>query len=76
MVKRVVASALWFFSVGWAYALVAYFTGLPADGGLVVGALVAAFVFLDPTGFFWGSKSRASSATRPADGLGATGSSR
>ena len=54
MIKRLVAAPLWFISVGWAYALAAYFLGLPADGGVIVGALAAAFVFIDPTGAFWG----------------------
>jgi len=32
------------------YGLAAYFLGLPDSGGAVVGALMAAFVFMDPTG--------------------------
>jgi hypothetical protein len=65
MIKRLVAAPLWFIAMGWGYALAAYFFGLPADGGLIVGALAAAFVFIDPTGALWGSKTRASSANKP-----------
>ena len=76
MVKRLVAAPLWFFSMGWAYALAAYIFGLPSDGGIIVGTVAAALVFFDPTGAFWGSKTRASSSTGSPDGLGATASSR
>ena len=67
MVKRLVAAPLWFFTMWWGYAILAYFTGLPEEGGAIVGALVAAFVFMDPTGAIWGTKTRASSANRLVD---------
>src|SRR4051794_18224916 len=43
-------AALWFVSTWMTYGLAAYFLGLPDSGGAVVGALMAAFVFMDPTG--------------------------
>jgi hypothetical protein len=76
MLKRVVAVPLWIYATWWGYAIVTFHLGLPAEGGIVVGALVAAFVFLDPTGAFWGPKSRASSHTRPAAGFEANASTR
>jgi hypothetical protein len=60
----------------WAYAIAAYFLGLPAGGGAIVGALAAALVVMDPTGAFWGPKTGISSPARPAESLGATVSSR
>jgi hypothetical protein len=53
MLKRIVAIPLWFVSVWLMYGLVAYFVGLPDRGGAVLGVLVAALVWLDPTGAFW-----------------------
>jgi hypothetical protein len=50
MVRRIALAALWFVSAWMTYGLVAYFLGLPDRGGAVVGALLAAFVFMDPTG--------------------------
>jgi hypothetical protein len=76
MLKRVVGVPLWFYATWWGYAIVTFHLGLPTEGGIVVGALVAAFVFLDPTGAFWGSKSRASSSARPAAVLEANASTR
>ena len=69
---RIVAIPLWFVSVWFAYGLVAYFLGLPADGGAVIGALAAAFVAMDPTGAFWGTGSRETAETGSADALGLT----
>lgn len=54
MVKRIAAVPLWFVSIWVTYGLVAYFTGLPENAGAILGALAAAFVFMDPTGVFWG----------------------
>ena len=76
MVKRLVAAPLWFLTMWWAYAIAAYFLGLPAGGGVIVGALAAAFVFMDPTGVFWGPKTRRSTPARSTEGLGATASTR
>jgi len=55
MVKRIAAVPLWFVSIWLMYGLVAYFTGLPENAGAILGALTAAFVFMDPTGIFWGA---------------------
>ena len=57
MAKRLVAMPLWFVSIWLMYGLVAYFLDMPDRGGAVLGALVAAFVWLDPTGAFWGRNS-------------------
>jgi hypothetical protein len=54
MVKRLVATPLWFVSVWLMYGLVAYFLGLPDTGGAILGALAAGLVCMDPTGAFWG----------------------
>jgi hypothetical protein len=58
MLKRAVAATAWFVSTWWVYALFASFLALPAGAGLVIGALLAAFVLLDPIGVFWGSRKR------------------
>ena len=73
---RIVAIPLWFISVWFAYGLVAYFLGVPADGGAVIGALAAAFVALDPTGAFWGARKRETAKTTNADALGLTSPTR
>ena len=69
MHKRVVAVPLWFVSVWMMYGLVAYFAGLPSDGGAVLGALSAAFVWMDPTGALWGGRPRPSVSGRQSDVL-------
>jgi hypothetical protein len=58
MVKRLVTVPLWFISIWMMYGLAAYFLGLPDTGGAILGALVATFVCLDPTGAFFGTKVR------------------
>jgi hypothetical protein len=71
MLKRVVAVPLWFISIWFAFGLAVYPLGLPADGGAVLGALLAALVWMDPTGAFWGPKRGGQNAARAA-GLGTT----
>jgi hypothetical protein len=69
MVKRIAAVPLWFVSIWLMYGLVAYFTGLPENAGAILGALTAAFVFMDPTGIFWGATERVrpiAISTKPA----------
>ncbi len=73
---RFLAIPLWFVSVWFAYGLIAYFLGLPADGGAVIGALAAAFVALDPTGAFWGTRTRETAKSSNADALGLTAPTR
>jgi hypothetical protein len=76
MLKRAVAAAFWFVPTWWAYAIIAQFLGLPAEGGVVLGALVAAFVAMDPTGVLWGPRKRdVTGASRP-DALGLTAPTR
>lgn len=65
MLKRILAAPLWFVSIWLMYGLVAYFLGLPDRGGAILGALIAAMVYLDPTGAFWGG-SAASTRRNPA----------
>ena len=67
MVKRIVAVPLWFISVWLMYGLVAYFAGMPSDGGVILGSLAAAFVWMDPTGALWGERSNSSTSGRRAD---------
>jgi hypothetical protein len=69
MLKRISAIPLWFVSIWFIYGLVAYFTGLPENAGAILGALAAAFVFMDPTGVFWGATEPAPLASRTAPGL-------
>ena len=76
MFKRSVAAAAWFVSTWWAYSLIAYSLGVPADGGAVIGALAAAFVALDPTGAIWGARRRETATTSNADALGLTSPTR
>ena len=53
MNKRNVATILWFFA-GWvASGSVLAMSGLPADLGAVVGAVVAGMVHWDPAGWIW-----------------------
>jgi hypothetical protein len=59
MLRRIGLAALWFVSTWMTYGLAAYFLGLPDSGGAVVGALLAAFVFMDPTGQFGTRSGRA-----------------
>jgi hypothetical protein len=48
MVKQVVTSFLWFFTVAWGWNYVALVTGLPMIIGMALGAAAAAFVWFDP----------------------------
>jgi hypothetical protein len=66
MVKRIAAVPLWFVSIWLTYGLVAYFTGLPESAGAILGAMTAAFVFMDPTGIFWRATEPAQTTTGAA----------
>ena len=74
--KRLVAVPLWFISIWLAYGLVAYFVGISHEGGAVLGALLAAFVWVDPTGAFWGPRDRATQTVNATTGLGAAAPTR
>jgi hypothetical protein len=76
MDKRLVAAPLWFISIWLAYGLVAYFLGIPHEGGAVLGALLAAFVWMDPTGAIWGAPKRTAQSSSPATSLGAAAPTR
>lgn len=68
MIKRTAVAFFWFLSVWLTYGLVAYFVGLPDVAGGILGSLVAAFVFMDPTGAIWGSADSSRQAIKPARG--------
>ena len=72
MVRRTALAALWFVSTWLAYGLVAYFLGVPDTGGAVIGALIAALVWIDPTGALWSGKARATSPRDRASSLDPT----
>jgi hypothetical protein len=76
MDKRLVAAPLWFISIWLAYGLLAYFLGISHQGGAVLGALLAAFVWMDPTGAFWGPKRRSARTASRAANLGASAPTR
>lgn len=71
MTKRLVAAVLWFLSIWFAVGLVGDLMGRPTDVGAVLGALIAGFVWMDPTGALWGPKTPARSRSGRTDGLGA-----
>ena len=66
MVKRIVAAPLWFLAVWTVYSLVAYVLGVPFGGGAILGALVAAFIVIDPTGAIWTRRSLQPEHLEPA----------
>lgn len=74
MFKRAIAALLWFVPTWWAYAIVAHFLGLPAEGGVVLGALVAAFVVIDPTGVLWRTRKQDVTEAKRTDLPGLTAS--
>ena len=53
MAKRIAAVVLWFVSVWMMYGLVDYAIGLPDAGGVVIAALAAFLVGVDPTKRIW-----------------------
>lgn len=53
MAKRSLAVVLWFVSVWMTYGLVDYAIGLPDAGGVVIAALAAFLVGVDPAKRIW-----------------------
>jgi len=53
MVKRIVASALWFVVTAWACNYLGYYFGLPFLAGPIIAAAAALFVGLDPFKAIW-----------------------
>ena len=53
MVKRIAASALWFFAVCWGFNIVSAMTGFSPILGMAIAAAVGAFVGIDPLHLFW-----------------------
>jgi hypothetical protein len=76
MNKRLVATVLWFVSVWLAVGLVGNIVGRPTDVGAILGAVIAAFVWTDPTGALWHAKTTARSTDGQSDGRGATAPTR
>jgi hypothetical protein len=72
MVKRVVASTLWFVVIAWGYDYLGYYLGLPFLAGPIIAATVAAFVGLDPMKAIWPRKAVQEPAEPPQESL-ATG---
>ena len=66
MVKRILAAPLWFLAVWTIWSLVAYVVGLPFGGGAILGALVAAFIVLDPAGAIWNHRTPQPERLEPA----------
>jgi hypothetical protein len=53
MIKRAVASLMWFFTAAWAWNYVSLMTGLPSLVGAVIGASLAFYVLVDPLHRVW-----------------------
>ncbi len=53
MVKRAVASILWFMAIWYGYELAWSIAGVPRIVGPILAACVAGFVANDPFGLFW-----------------------
>jgi hypothetical protein len=53
MVKRIAASALWFFAVCWGFNILSAITGFSPILGMAIAAAVGTFVGIDPLHLFW-----------------------
>ena len=53
MVKRITASALWFFAVCWGFNIVSAMTGFSPILGMAIAGAVCTFVGIDPLHLFW-----------------------
>ena len=62
MNKPIVAAFLWFMAIWLGVGLIGNLVGWPTDIGALLGAVVAAFVWTDPTGALWGPKAPWSNA--------------
>ena len=58
MVRRITISALWFLAFFCLHELAWSVFGSPRMLGVAIGALAAAYVWLYPTGVFWGANDR------------------
>ena len=56
MNKPIVAAFLWFMAIWLGVGLIGNLVGWPTDIGALLGAVVAAIVWADPTGALWGPK--------------------
>lgn len=63
MKKRVLATALWFYTGWYAGALFAQVAGLNPVLGLILGTAVAAIVGVDPRNLIWNPTARAQTAS-------------
>jgi len=55
MSRRMLATALWFGTIWFAYEVAWSAAQLPRMLGPIIAIVVAAFVFIDPAGWFWPS---------------------
>jgi hypothetical protein len=53
MLKRLLASVLWFYATWYGWSILADMTGLPDMLGPVLGLALAAFIGLDPMHRIW-----------------------
>jgi hypothetical protein len=53
MVKRIIATPLWFLAIWGLWDLVAFVSGAPSLLGPLLGVAASAFVALDPAHLFW-----------------------
>jgi hypothetical protein len=73
MVKRLASATLWFIVVGWGLNFVTLLLGLSEVIGLIVAAIVALFLGVDPMHLLWPERvrveepgpARASATPRP-----------
>lgn len=53
MVKRIIATPLWFIAIWGLWDLVAFMSGAPTAVGPMLAVAVSGFVALDPAHLFW-----------------------
>jgi hypothetical protein len=58
MVKRIIATPLWFFAIWGLWDLVAFVSGAPAILAPLLAVAVSGFVALDPAHLFWPKSER------------------
>jgi hypothetical protein len=73
MIKRIVATALWFLAGCYGTAVLAQLVGFDSVLAPFVGVAGAAFVAIDPLRLFWPRAASAQSASRPDSTLAGDG---
>ena len=66
MKKRVLAGALWFVAVAYAWNMIAFALGLPEAPGLGLGTIAAFLFATDPKGVVWKRDARQPAAPTSA----------